>query len=150
MKRTFLMGLFLCCILLAVHKAQANEVDTAIAKAAHKYSIDVRLMRAIASVETNMGASSLLRRNKNGTYDLGLYQINSVNWPLCKHLDLISAQGNAECAALILARHKHASKGATYWTAYHSKTPSRAAQYEARVRKVLQRQADGYTLYSSK
>lgn len=151
MRRIVFMGIFLYITLAAAHKARANEVDIAIAKAAHKYNLDVRLMRAIANVETNMGTTKLIRQNKNGTIDVGVFQINTVSFKLCKDLNILLMQGNADCAARILAHHKRTYRGQfPYWVAYHSKTPSRAAQYEARVRKVLRGQSDGYILYLHK
>lgn len=145
------MGLFLCTTLLAVHKAHSSELDIAILKAAKKYNIDAHLMRAIATVETNMGTTALLRHNQNGTIDVGVFQINSVNFKTCKHLDVLTVRGNAECAGLLLAQHKHSYKGTLpYWTAYHSKTPSKARFYEAQVRRALFKGRPEYTLYKSK
>ena len=42
-----------------------------------RYGIDVNLLKAIAFTESSMNPNALSKKNKNGTYDIGLMQINS-------------------------------------------------------------------------
>lgn len=142
MKQVILMGLFLACTLLAARKAHADAaLDKALQISAHKYNVPLKILRAIAQVETKMGTTRLLHRNSNGTYDFGPLQINTVNWQTtCKHLNVATLQGNTDCGALILSQHKRAaSYDAQWWARYNSKTPSVKAKYAQRVYAALNR-----------
>lgn len=151
------LGLLLCTVLLATFKARAqsvakNKLDAAIVRVAKKHNVPVRILRAIATVESSYGANSKLRKNTNGTYDAGPLQINSIHWSKsCRHLNIATTEGNAECAAVLLSEHqKYAGTDAAWFARYHSKTPSLKSQYETKVRKILQLQATEYKLFYSK
>lgn len=51
------------------------------ADAAARYNVPVDLLYAIARVETGNRAGLISKPNKNGTYDIGLMQINSMHLP---------------------------------------------------------------------
>lgn len=51
------------------------------AEASAKYNVPVDLLYAIARVETGNRTGVVSRSNKNGTYDIGLMQINSSHLP---------------------------------------------------------------------
>lgn len=51
------------------------------ADASAKYNVPVDLLYAIARVETGNRAGLISKPNKNGTYDIGLMQINSMHLP---------------------------------------------------------------------
>lgn len=70
--------------------------------AAKRYNIEVKLLQAIAQVESKMTPTSI-GRNKNGTHDYGLMQINSI------HLNRLSEKGisksmlvNDPCISLLV------------------------------------------------
>lgn len=48
-------------------------------EAAYEYHVPAKLIIAVLNVER--GKAGLASRNKNGTYDLGLMQINTSWWP---------------------------------------------------------------------
>lgn len=60
------------------------------AEAAARYNVPVDLLYAIARVETGNQSGLVSKRNKNGTYDIGLMQINSM------HLPRLAKQGITE------------------------------------------------------
>lgn len=51
--------------------------------AEYTYGIDANLLKAIAHAESGMN-SAAMNRNTNGTYDIGLMQINSTHLPRLK------------------------------------------------------------------
>jgi len=63
--------LFIPIILVSTF-AQAHCFE----QAAKKFGVDVRLLKAIAKVESNFDQGAI-NRNKNGSYDVGIMQINS-------------------------------------------------------------------------
>lgn len=96
-----------------------------------KTGLDAADLVRIAYVESRFKVNAV-RVNTNGTTDVGLFQVNSIHWTsTCKGLDVFSIQGNTECAARIILKHKKsASHFDTSWLGrYHSKTPSRKAKY---------------------
>lgn len=111
------------------------DLNAIIEKAALKYKVDPQTMRAIAHVESSSGKYAVLRKNKNGTFDYGIFQINSIHWSTtCKIYDVTKPQGNAYCAARLLAQHKGAQDKDPMWQArFHSKTPSKKAAYYAKL-----------------
>lgn len=56
---------------------------------AKRFNIEVRLLQSIAQVESRMDPASI-GKNKNGTHDYGLMQINSI------HLNRLSKKGISE------------------------------------------------------
>lgn len=64
--------LILLPTLFASAIAQAHCFDLA----AEKYGVDAQLLKAIAKVESNFNQGAI-NRNKNGSYDVGIMQINS-------------------------------------------------------------------------
>lgn len=56
------------------------------ADAAERYNVPIDLLYSIARVETGNKGNLVSPKNKNGTYDIGLMQINSMHLPrLQKH-----------------------------------------------------------------
>lgn len=106
------------------------ESMRAMVQAANQYRVDVQSLVSIARVEShyNQGAR---RVNKNSTVDVGMFQVNSVHWKReCKGIDVTKLQGNAECAAKLIAMHaKHASTDKNWLGRYHSKTESKKLLY---------------------
>ncbi|WP_339496380.1 transglycosylase SLT domain-containing protein [Pseudomonas canadensis] len=50
-------------------------------EAATQYNIEPELLQAIAVVESGNRAQAINRANRNGTWDIGLMQINSIHLP---------------------------------------------------------------------
>lgn len=113
-------------------------------RAANEYQVPGNVLLAIGSVEG--GKEGTASRNDNGTYDLGVFQINTAHW---RSGGIMSQAGisqldirdngcySARVAAWLIRSRVDESKGKkSYWTAvadYHSKTP----KYNAKYRKKL-------------
>ncbi len=105
------------------------------------YGVSPMLLRAIARVESSMDPDAK-RLNSNGTYDVGLMQVNS-SWRTLLgegfwELAVSSPCGNVYAGAYILRlcidRYGYS------WEAvgcYHSPDPARASAYVLRVMKAL-------------
>lgn len=113
-------------------------------QAAAYHRVNPQVLRAILRVESG-GRPFVIRRNNNGTLDIGIAQINSV------HLRELHAYGIRaehlfdECIATFVAAWHYARQiqryGNTWYAigAYHSRTPSRNQRYQARVWNELMR-----------
>lgn len=113
----------------------SKRIIRAIVNASKKYGIDCAEMAAIAIVESGIGKYLKSKTNKNGSDDIGLFQINTVNYEFCIEYNLSSFEGSAFCAGKILLSLK--SSRSDYLGAYHSKTPSKKAIYLRKVNKVF-------------
>jgi hypothetical protein len=113
----------------------SKRIIDAILTASEAYQIDALELTAIGIIETGLGKYARTRKNSNGTYDKGLFQINTVNYPKCIEYNLDSPEGSALCAAKLLSQIK--SKRADYLGVYHSKTPTKKAKYLQKVSQVL-------------
>jgi soluble lytic murein transglycosylase-like protein len=117
---------------------RADCFDTA-AKAQH---VSPRWLRGIARVESQNNPHAI-HRNKNGTVDYGMMQINSVHLRELKRQgikkrDLMNACKNISVAAGML--HQKVSKYGPTWKAvgaYHSETPRERNQYARKVQQEI-------------
>ena len=116
-------------------KVSKQELGVAILRAAKAYDVDPRVLHAIAHLESSGGKQAGLRANKNGTFDVGPFQINSVHWgSTCKAYDVRTAEGGAMCAAKLLQSHRRHRGADSAWVGrYHSRTPSLKARYAGKV-----------------
>lgn len=104
----------------------------------HKYGIDPRLLYAIARTESAMKPTAY-NRNSNGSYDLGLMQINSSWLPRLKSYGISERQlyepcVNIEVGAWILANNF--SHMGNHWQAvgaYNSTKPLLRWKYASKV-----------------
>ncbi len=137
-------------IVLAAHSVAANvntkvdvstDIAVCIATAAHQYELDPLLLLAVKYVETADRTDTPIRYNKNGSWDIGLMQINTV-WKdtLDRHgissADLKIPCKNIAVGAWILA-NKIRQKG--IWEgvgSYHSNTPHLSQRYRDKVKAV--------------
>ena len=137
-------------IVLGAHSANANintktdvssDIAICIATAAHQYALDPLLLLAVKYVETADRTDTPIRHNKNGSWDIGLMQINTV-WKdtLNRHgisaADLEIPCKNIAVGAWILA-DKIKQKG--IWEgvgSYHSNTPHLSQRYRDKVKVV--------------
>lgn len=109
-------------------------------EAGNMYGISPALLRAIAKVESDLQPDAV-NFNANGSYDLGLMQLNSW-WAQKVSIELWDEASNActnvKLGAWILARcvHRHEYT----WKAvgcYHSPRKKRQSVYISRIRQVL-------------
>jgi len=119
-------------------------------QAARKYGVDVHLLYAIAKTESSLKPTAVNRNNANGSYDVGLMQINSSWLPTLKRFgieekDLYEPCVSIDVGAWILA-HNIRSYGNTWAAvgAYNTPDPARGLQYAHRVyRNLPPTQRDG-------
>lgn len=118
--------------------APSKRIKLAISNAAAAYNVPVTKMTAIAIAETGLGRFTITRKNKNGTYDKGLFQINTINKQYCLEYDLYTDEGSAMCAAKLLSKLRK-SRPNDYYAAYHSKTPQHKTVYKIKIENILKR-----------
>lgn len=128
--------------------AVSDRTVKAIVNAAKRYGLSTLELAAIATIETNLGNNIQTRLNKNGTYDKGLFQINTINRNACVEYNLDSHEGSAYCAAKLLSTLKNTRSD--YLGAYHSKTPSKKAIYLKKLAKVFKAYTDTYNVADNK
>ena len=111
--------------------------------AAKRYHLDTSILRAV--VKTEGGWDGLRKRNTNGSYDLGVAQINTI------HLAELAKYGISErqlisdaCVNVHVAAYRlrfEINRVGDLWRGvgnYHSRTPSLSRRYEGKVRVNLQ------------
>lgn len=108
-----------------------------------RYNINPYLLAAIAKTESNFNANAV-RKNTNGTRDIGVMQINSIHLPELAKYGVLESHlydpcTNIAVGAWLLSR-RQASYGNT-WEAvgtYHSKTNNFKWKYAEKVQGNLQ------------
>lgn len=113
--------------------------------AAKTYNVPVKILKAIAKVESSNNPIAVNNSNKNGTKDMGLMQINSL-WlkELAKYniseKDLLDPCQNIIVGAWILkqnlVKHGYSWKGIG---SYHSITPGLNRSYAWKIYKNIKR-----------
>ncbi len=78
-------------------------------EAGKRYNLNPKLLYAIAKIESNFNHKAVNKSNKNGSYDIGIMQINSRWLPLLKKFnimenDLYNPCQNIMVGAWILAQ----------------------------------------------
>ncbi len=119
-------------------------IEQCITEAAHDNGLHPLLVRAVLNVEG--GRVSSVTRNSNGSYDLGLMQINTTWLPVLRRFhvkwqDLTDKPCvNIRVGSWILANKIKGEDD--YWVGvgnYHSKTPTYNRRYRQRVYHELER-----------
>ncbi|WP_217907424.1 lytic transglycosylase domain-containing protein [Massilia sp. BJB1822] len=108
-----------------------------------KYGISPYLLHAIAKTESNLNPRAINRSNANGSYDIGLMQINSSWLPVLRRHGITEAQLYEPCVSIevgawILAQNIHQLGNS--WTAvgaYNSPKAATRLRYAARVYRNL-------------
>ena len=113
----------------------SERILMAIVNASKTHKIPAKELTAIGILESGLGKYSRKNPNSNGTKDIGVFQINTVNAPYCIEYNLHSIEGNALCAAKLLKNI--AKKHNDYLGRYHSKTPSKKKSYHKAALRVL-------------
>lgn len=114
-----------------------------VVEAANKQGVPANILLAISSIES--GKNGQLVKNKNGSVDIGHFQINTIHWGpngvFTKHnikKDDVRWRGcyNAELAAWLLRQSLDEKNRQDFWVRaanYHSKTPSKNAVYRKKL-----------------
>ena len=132
MKRLFAASAVLSMLAMAPAQACWYEIG-------NKYGISPELLYAIAVTESGLNPNAINRGNRNGSYDVGLMQINSSWFPKLRRFGITERQlydpcVNMEVGAWILA-HNVRQHGYS-WTAvgaYNAVDPGRRQIYVKRV-----------------
>jgi len=122
----------------AILNARADCVDDA----ATYHNVDPWILRAIAYVESGNRADAI-HKNKNGTLDVGIAQINQVHFAVLSTYGISATDLLDPCTSFYTAawllKDKMRVHGATWLAvgAYHSENPVERDKYSARVRSVF-------------
>jgi len=132
----------LLAITLALACLPAHAEDAALSRcvlaASARYQVPADLVRAVMRAEG--GAVGTVARNRNGSADLGVMQINTIHLPelarygITRDMLVRDACLNIHVGTWILQREL--SRGGDYWTnvgAYNSRTPVHNKRYRERV-----------------
>lgn len=132
---------FICIIVVLLVSAGAYAEELCFEEAGVEYSINPKILEAIAKVESNFNPRAV-NWNKNGTYDFGIMQINSL-WGQTLGREWWSTLGdpctNIKGGAMILSQCM--KKYGYTWEAigcYNSQTPSIRNKYAMAVYRQLQ------------
>jgi len=118
------MRIFLSGVLLLSISSQASardmqvtqDIEVCFAKAGVYHQIDPTWLKSISKVESSFNPKAISPRNKNGTYDVGMMQINSGWFPTLEKFGikpghLLEPCTNIFVGAWILAKNiKHYGK----------------------------------------
>lgn len=125
--------------------AQAQHPVTACFEAAGaRYALSPLLLWSIAKNESGFNARAINRANANGTYDIGMMQINSGWLPTLRRYGIEEAHLYEPCVSIYVgawilaqnvARHGYTWKAVG---AYNATTPARQVRYATRVLKTAQ------------
>lgn len=135
--------------------ANAGTRQQCVSAASQRYGVHPQLIQAV--MRTEGGTTGKISRNTNGSYDMGLMQINSIHLPELAKMGITRDQViNDECTNIFVGTYKLRQAidgGADFWTGvarYHSKTPSKARKYLARVAKHLREIVAGSVVGSAR
>lgn len=144
----------LCCAPSTMARESLPYADCFQAAAQH-YGLAPALLTAIAQTESQMDASALNTANRDGSWDIGLMQINSRWVPLLESSGISASQLYDPCTSIWVGAWVLAGNVARYgygWQAvgaYNAGTAASAAaqqrreRYAQRIHRQLLRTADG-------
>jgi hypothetical protein len=120
--------------------ARADCIDDA----ARHHQVNTLVLRAIGWHESRLQPDAI-GRNRNGTVDLGAFQINSIHLLDLAHFGVDAQSLTDGCVSAYVAawhyRHQVDLYGNTWAAvgAYHSRLPARSAWYANRIVEILMR-----------
>lgn len=124
--------------------ASAVSLERCFNEASLRYQIPEKLLKAIAHTETRMNPLAL-NYNKNGSYDMGIMQINSYWLPKLNRVgiqkeELFDGCENIQVGAWILSENiKRYGFGLKAIGAYNATTPALQMKYANKVMKNMER-----------
>jgi lysozyme-related protein Hpa2 len=130
------------CLAPASARAAGDCFDAA---AAYQH-VNPLILRAIAWQESHANAGAI-HRNRNGSTDYGMMQINSIHLPVLARYGISAADLMNPCANVYIAawylRRMIVKYGYT-WTAigaYHSESPAERDRYAGAIEALVERTA---------
>lgn len=154
--RVFLLAVFTVPLIVFTSYSESDlssqwhyDINKCFMDAGFKYNIHPNLLWAIAKVESNFNYTAI-NKNNNGTYDIGIMQINTSWLPVLKKHGLYDERQiwnpcyNIHVGAWILAQciHQHGYS----WEAvgcYNAVSKPKRARYSRKVWKVLEPYVSG-------
>lgn len=128
-----------CMATAALGAACAHDAHACWEEAARKYGLNVHLLHAIAKTESSLNPAATNRGNANGSYDVGLMQINSSWLPRLERFGITERNLYEPCVSIdvgawILAQNIR-QLGNTWAAvgAYNTPHPGRGLAYARRV-----------------
>jgi len=133
-------AILFAALLFLAWPAQAVPFKSCFKDASQRYGVDPQLLVAIAKTESSMNPNAVGPKNANGTYDMGIMQINSEWLPRLSKFgidraELMQVCTNIHVGAWIMA-HNIARHGSTWKAvgAYNASSASKQAVYATKVR----------------
>jgi soluble lytic murein transglycosylase-like protein len=128
--------------LIATLALASGSADACWEQAAIRYGVNPHLLYAIAKTESGMNPLAT-NRNKNGSYDVGLMQINSSWFPLLRKYGVTEQQLFDPCTSIhvgawVLAQNMR--RMGNSWEAvgaYNAKDPALRIRYALKVYKNI-------------
>jgi soluble lytic murein transglycosylase-like protein len=124
--------------------APGLAADPCLMPAAQRHGVNPHILRAILQVESGM-RPHVVRRNRNGSIDVGMAQINSIHFRELAQWGITPERLLEPCVAThvaawhlkrVMLRHGNTWFGVA---AYHSATPVHNQRYQALLRQELMR-----------
>lgn len=145
MRRGVLTTALLCALLSGAFASKAAHAATDCFSAAAAYqSVNPLILRAIAWQESHDNVSAM-HKNRNGSIDYGLMQINSIHLPKLAQYGISSDKLMDPCSNVYIAAwhlRRQMDKYGNSWAAvgaYHSETPTLRDQYAKQIIAILKR-----------
>lgn len=123
----------------ALLMSQAGHVQACWEEASQYYGVSAHLLYAIAKTESGLNPRAINRSNKNGSYDIGLMQINSAWLPTLRKYgvdeqQLYDACTSIQVGAWILSQNmKRLGENWNAVGAYNAKSPELRVKYALKV-----------------
>jgi Transglycosylase SLT domain len=114
----------------------AGEIDSAIISASRAHNVNPKDLYQVLKVESGPKIFKGVKLNKNGTFDIGPFQINSIHINRkCREYILVKVEDNANCAAKLIKEieRKYSKKEPNWLSRYHSNTPEKRKIYEEKL-----------------
>lgn len=149
------VALSLACCALSAQAGESLPYGDCFQSAAQHYGVAAELLQAIALAESQFDPLALNTTNHDGSWDIGLMQINSRWLPLLESTGVSAAQLYDPCTSIWVGAWVLAGNVARYgygWNAvgaYNAGTAASAAaqqrreRYARRIHRQLLRTADG-------
>jgi len=125
-------------------RVDEQAIAQCVADASTRHGVNPDLLLAILKVESNLRADPV-RRNANGSIDVGIAQINSIHFPELQRHGVQWQHLLQPCVGIHVAawhlKNQILRHGNTWFAvgAYHSVTPSFNQAYQGRVMRELKR-----------
>jgi len=125
-----------------VEQKAASSIDQCFKRASVKHQLNERYLRAIAWVESKIDPAKT-NINSNGSFDIGLMQINSIHLPRLAKMGIDQEMLQDGCINIEVGAQIYAAKVAKHGdtmraiAAYHSENKSHHPAYLQRIKYAL-------------